>query len=294
MPLEFPGSWRFRPPKDDRWHLDAIPESALTAFQELVGRITTQGDVQSILEVFKGHFCRVGGKIHIRSSNQSWAYSDLLTEMRQAADNAPLFLEAFFDACEALRQEPNNLATPDPQMINEVCAQHEIGYMIEPPRLVPRASGSDTVIAPQAPPTLGDQASKLLSESIRRADELLTQGRGREAVQESLWLLESATTAFRGVEVEGGTIEGKYFNHIVEDLRRKAQSPTLDRVSQWATALHGYLSSPTGGGVRHGVDLLTPRQLSMPEARLFCNLVRSYLSFLLDEYTRLTAATPEA
>jgi len=287
LPLEFPAVWRFRPPKDDRWNTETIPDSALESFRELIGRITTQGDVQLVLEVFKGHFCRVNGELHVWSSNQSWAHSDLVTKMREAASNAPLFLEAFNDACEELTREGTDRVAPDFGLVNDICIANDIGYLIDPPRLVARGSSAADVTVPPAPPTLGQEASQLLGASIRRADELLAQGRGREAVQESLWLLESATTAFRGIQTEGGIIRGKYFNQIVEDLRHKAPGPTLDRVSEWATNLHGYLSSPTGGGVRHGMDLATPRELTITEARLFCNLARSYLSFLLDEFARL-------
>ena len=51
--------------------------------------------------------------------------------------------------------------------------------------------------------------------------------------------------------------------------------------------LHGYLSSPTGGGVRHGVDLNEGLELGITEARLYCNLIRSYLTFLIAEHERL-------
>ena len=51
--------------------------------------------------------------------------------------------------------------------------------------------------------------------------------------------------------------------------------------------LHGYLSSPTGGGVRHGVDLNEGLELGIVEARLYCNLIRSYLTFLIAEHERL-------
>ena len=68
-------------------------------------------------------------------------------------------------------------------------------------------------------------------------------------------MLETVSTAFHGLDVGDGTVEGKYFNKIAEDLRRYQKGTTLSQVLGWITALHGYLSSPTGGGVRHGVDL---------------------------------------
>jgi hypothetical protein len=94
-------------------------------------------------------------------------------------------------------------------------------------------------------------------------------------------------TAFRGIETETGTIEGKYFNKIAKELRFAHSGKTLDMALEWAANLHGYLSSPTGGGVRHGLDLKEGLELSLNEARLFFNLIRSFVSFLLSEYERL-------
>lgn len=45
------------------------------------------------------------------------------------------------------------------------------------------------------------------------------------------------------------------FNKIAIELRSKMKGQTIEQVSTSVTTLHGYLSSPTGGGVRHGVDL---------------------------------------
>ena len=119
---------------------------------------------------------------------------------------------------------------------------------------------------------------------------MLAEGKGREAVQESLWLLETVATAFRGVATETGTVEGKYFNDIVKDLQRLHKGTTVGRVLKWAEETHGYLSSPTGGGVRHGLDLNAGIELSPNDCRLFCNLVLSYLTFLLAEHERLSTA----
>jgi hypothetical protein len=76
----------------------------------------------------------------------------------------------------------------------------------------------------------------------------------------------------------------------VKDLRELSAGTTLDRVLEWLAALHGYLSSPTGGGVRHGLDLRKGVPLGNNEARLFCNLIRSYMAFLLSEHERMAQA----
>ena len=49
----------------------------------------------------------------------------------------------------------------------------------------------------------------------------------------------------------------------------------------------GYYESHTGGGGRHGLDLKDGLALGIDEARLYCNLIRSYLTFLIAEHGRL-------
>src|SRR5262249_25046719 len=146
--------------------------------------------------------------------------------------------------------------TPDAAIINELCERHAVGYVIRPPDLLPRESvGATTVDVTTRSPTLAERAIELLQDSLQRSERLLSDGRHREAVQETLWVLESVATAFRGVESSGDSVRGKYFNEIARDLRRLMKGSTLDRVLDWVLALHGYLSSPTGGGIRHGLDL---------------------------------------
>jgi hypothetical protein len=264
-----------------------IPEGAIQEFMDLIGKVATQGDLQEYLEHFKGYYCSANGTTHIWSTNSGWAQTDLSSAMAAAAGNPPLFLEAFFDACEAVRRRPGEPFAPDANMINVVCRKHDVGYELRPPALLLRDSTATVIPVPQRPPTLAEEAREVLTASLRRAEELLDSGRGREAVQETLWLLETVSTAFRGVDTGTGTVAGKYFNKIVAELRQAAHGTTLDRVLEWAMAVHGYLSSPTGGGIRHGLDLHVGLEPSLNEARLFCNLIRSFLSFLLSEHERL-------
>ncbi len=51
--------------------------------------------------------------------------------------------------------------------------------------------------------------------------------------------------------------------------------------------LHGFLSSRTGGAIRHGGVLSDTFELSEGDARLLCDLTRSYLSYLLHQYEQL-------
>ena len=287
MPLRFPGSWRFKPPADGRFINQAMPADAVADCIELIRKVTTQGDRQDILEHFKGYFCAAAGASHARSSSTSWAETDLWTYAHEAAANTPLFIEAFYDACKTFGRDDSEAWAPDVDLINEILGKHGIGYIIRPPRLEAREDVAPIISVAPPPPTLAERAVNILQESLTRSEQLLSQGRGREAVQESLWLLETVATAFRGVETATGTVEGKYFNQIVRELRDIGAGGTLNRVLDWIGALHGYLSSPTGGGVRHGLDLNAGVQIADNEARLFCNLIRSYLSFLVVEHQRL-------
>ncbi len=96
------------------------------------------------------------------------------------------------------------------------------------------------------------------------------------------------TTAFRGVSTEDGTVQGDYFNKIIGDLRAMGRSNNLKQILGWMMTLHGYLSAPKGGGIRHGVDLKEGVAVEANEARLFCNLIRSYITFLIIEHERLS------
>ncbi len=287
--LKFSGAWRFEPPPDGSFHNRAIPHEAVGELFSLIGRVATQGKRQDILEHFKGYFCGAVGTTHVWSSSTSWAETDLENYMSQAAKNAPLFIEAFFDACDSFRGKGLGDFAPDAPMINKVLSKHSVGYEVAPPNLVLRETVAPLVEVPERPPTLAEQAVEVFQGSLRSSQRFLSEGNGRAAVQEILWLLESVATAFRGVDTGTKTIEGKFFNRIARELQQSSKDKTLDRIVAWMTSLHGYLSSPTGGGVRHGLDLNEGVVMDLNEARLFCNLVRSYLVFLLAEHERLTS-----
>lgn len=298
--LKFDGAWRFEPPPDQALHNRTVPDGFVNDCFDLIGKVATQGSRKAMLEHFKGYFAGAAGISDSSSSSVGWAESDLRGYMSEAAANAPLFIEAFYDACEILRERgDSDFFAPDAGMINKLLASRDVGYRIEPPRLVllEKVDHNEVVVAvPDRPPTLAEQAIEVFQRSARRSEELLSGGgHDREAVQEILWLLETVTTAFRGVDTATGTIEGKYFNQIVRELRQQAgRGTSLDRIIDWMTTLHGYLSSPAGGGVRHGLDLNRGVEISHSEARLFCNLTRSYLAFLLAEHERLATGRPRS
>ena len=207
--------------------------------------------------------------------------------MSDAASNAPMFIEAFYDACESLQRAHSDYAVPDVQMINRVLAKCNAGYQIQPPDLISQST-PETIEVAHEPPSLDQQAQEIIQQSLKQSEQLLAEGRDRQAVQEILWLLETVSTAFQGIDTGAGTVQGKYFNKIAEDLRQHHKGKILDQVLAWVTTLHGFLSSPTGGGIRHGTDLKAAIVIQPNEARLFCNLIRSYISYLMAEHARLS------
>ena len=288
MSLKFKGLWRFEPPQDTEYILGHVPQQAVDEFVEMVNKLAPQADRWDTLELFKRHFIESTGSTHWRSSALHFAEHDLQRDAALAAQNAPLFIEAFFDACRSFEGQDEDRYAPDEARINAVLAKHNIGFEIRGDRLVLRGAEPELIPVNAAAPTLAEQSVQVIQESLQRASETLQQGRGREAVQESLWLLETVTTAFKNLDTQAGSIEGRYFNQIVRELREANRGGTLDRVLHWAMGVHGYLSSPTGGGVRHGLDLQEGVQITENEARLFCNLIRSYINFLLVEHERMT------
>jgi hypothetical protein len=158
--LKFKGSWRFMPPPDGKWNNQTIPSSALDDFYNLIAKTTTQGNRQKILEHFKGAFCTAIGIQHVWSSSESWSETDLRDYMERATNNAPLFLEAFYDACISLVEQNPDFFAPNAEIINNVCVQHNIGYEIRPPELILReivqSSSENTVSAINSTATIAN------------------------------------------------------------------------------------------------------------------------------------------
>lgn len=277
--LKFDPDWRFDPPSP-------IPQDVIEQFFGLISRCAVREHQQDIFEHFKSYFATAAGTTASRSSSASWAETDLRSYMSEAGSNAPVFIEAFYDACQALNPD---FARPSVERINRVLQDSKSGWEIQLPHLVRLDSMSTPIRVQEEPIALDKQARELIQNSLSTSEKFLAEGKNRQAVQEILWLLETVSTAFQGLDTGSGTVEGKYFNKIAGDLRKHQRGKTIDWVLEWVMTLHGYLSSPTGGGVRHGMDLNSGmEEMEANDARLFCNLIQSYIRFLLTEHNRLS------
>jgi len=277
--LNYNGEWRYSSP-------GAIPSAVDVEFSQLIKRIAK--DKQAVLEHFKKYFASAAGQSSGESSSFSWAASDLDTYMSSAAENAPLFIEAFYEAWSSLGKSypPINI-----NVINGILAKHNSRYQINGNDLV--YDGPQVVASPAVPKSFQENARETIEKSLEKADEHWMNLEYKAAVQEILWLLETITTAFDGVDADGTKIEGKYFNDIIGKLRKSSRGTTLNRVIDWVLALHGYLSAPSGGGIRHGVHLSLGDEVTDNEALLYYNLIKSYIAYFMGEYERRQSAGKE-
>lgn len=276
--LQFEGNWRYDSP-------GPVEREVIWGFRELIDKICGQGGRKGILEHFKSHFASAAGATYHSSSDEGWASTDLDSLMNEASENAPMFIEAFYKACEELVKRNPEMEMPGVGRINRILTDAGSGFQIDLPRLI--ATRVHVPIAvPDEAPSLDTQAKQAINDALNASERALSAGNGRQAVQEVLWLLETFSTAFRSEKILDGSIHGRYFNKIIEELRRLGEGHQK-QILQWMMNLYGYLSSPTGGGIRHGVDLNEGRELGLDEARLYCNLIRSYLIFLIAEHERL-------
>ena len=210
--LEFDGNWRFESP-------GPVEREVESEFRQLIDRICGQGQRKRILEHFKSHFAAAAGVPHHTSSDESWASTDLDRVMSEASENAPLFIEAFYNACNELEDAHPHMEMPGIGRVNRILSDAGSGFQIDPPRLIATLAHVPIAVPDEAP-SLDMQAKAVIEEALEASERALSEGNGRQAVQEVLWSLETFSTAFRSEKVLEGSIHGRYFNKIVGELRR--------------------------------------------------------------------------
>ena len=165
--LQFEPSWRFTSP-------GPIPLPVVHTFYDFIEKIAGQGDTWSIVEKFKHYFSGAIG----RSSDLSRVWTDLNRSIDYSAQNAPLFIEAFYKGwsdCQA-----SGLGVPDISLINGILGEHKAGYEIRPPYLVASTDYSPIPV-PQKAPSLAAQAQRLIEDALAEAERFLSEGKGRRA-----------------------------------------------------------------------------------------------------------------
>jgi hypothetical protein len=274
--LQYNPDWDYQSP-------GPIPDPVRFGFLEIINRIAGRGPAKDVYEHFKGHFASAAGTSAVSSSSESWAAYDLENYMRDASSNAPLFIDAFVTAWTKLQDWNVRLPPPNIDHLNKLLADTDAGYQIQDSHIV-ATRAHEPVAVPERPASLDEHAQELIQKSLAASKRLLSEGNGRQAVQELLWLLETITTAFKGTAKAEGSVSGKYFTTIIKEMRADKRGTHQDRIVEWIERLHGFLSAPAGGGVRHGQDLAQGVAMNFNEASLYCNLIRSYITYLLEEH----------
>ena len=172
--LQFDGRWRFDSP-------GPIEAAVQEGFRDLINRVCGQGQRKAILEHFKARFCAAANTEYWPSTNERFASEDLDRDMARAETNAPIFIEAFWDACQELRARNPTMVVPDAGRINRILADADAGYQLDPPMLV-ATRVHIPINVPDAPPSLDVQAQAIINESLDASQHSLSEGNGRQAV----------------------------------------------------------------------------------------------------------------
>jgi hypothetical protein len=206
-----------------------------------------------------------------------------------AADNAPAFIAAFWDGCEEVRGQYPEVGLPDVDIVNGILFDHGVPYEIRPPELLAR--NPQTPIPVQAPEkSIGERSVELVHASLVQADRLLLEQRHARPCRISSGSLRPCRLRSRG---SAPGPERSRANMSTTSSGTCAPSTPAARWPEalgWMTRMHGFLSSPSGGDVRHGTQLAADVSPTLKEAHLYCNLTRSYIGYLLAEIADLNSA----
>jgi hypothetical protein len=171
---------------DPEWEYESpgpITPGVSTAFLQVINRIGSKASAKRIFEFFKTYFASAAGETCSSSSDTSWAATDLERHMDSAAANAPLFIDAFYTACEKLRASNPDLPIPDVKRINRILADNGAAYQIRDSELV-ATRVHEAIAVPEEAPTLDEQAHAFIDEALATSKRALDRGDGRQAVQE--------------------------------------------------------------------------------------------------------------
>lgn len=128
--LRYPSDWRFAGGPIPSLSPQTVADLFAVAIQ-VTGSTPNQ---KSAFETFKQEIGAASGIIVHASSDVSWAQSDLERAFDEARRNAATFLDGYWSAIEALREE--GASCPSAANLNNLLAKHNAPLRIDPPNLV--------------------------------------------------------------------------------------------------------------------------------------------------------------
>jgi hypothetical protein len=290
--LKYPAAWRFGPPRSSGSLTDSLPPGAvdgLVKFAMIAAGAHASGRDRG-LEHMKRSISEATGGSYYPSSSESWAETDLRLYVEEGRKNPPALIDGIVTGCRDTPVGTGEGLLFDPGPINAMLRTHGVGYEVVGDEL--RLSSLVGMPESTPAPSLLDNTQAELGVAWKRADELLSSGHPDEAVSKIWFVIESLLVAFRGLTIDGKMVEGSYFNEIVKSLRRRDLDPMFKMVLEIATRVHGQLSDPATGGIRHGRDpALEPT--SQDDGQFLVAQARAIAYYICSQYQRASGLPPE-
>lgn len=232
---------------------------------------------QQIIEKFKEYLAIASGDQYAKSSSLSWAESDLEFHAERAASDAPGFISAFCDACEAL--ENWGVAVPGHQYVNNILEKHAVPYRVIDNQLVT----TDDHISPPDP-VIGT-AESTVSRALADAKTLLGHSDASSAIDRAHtalhgYLLELCGSASIQIEIDAP------LSKVFKTLRQShpALAPEGPRSSDVTKILQSFAASINAlSTIRNRASLAHANELlDEPEATVALNAVYTIFRYLQD------------
>lgn len=287
--ITFPKEWGFEPAANtDEWYLEEIPVEAARAIERLIHQIADSAEsTKATLEEFGRAFSASVGGSYYGSSDVGWAGTDLNSYLMDARTNPPKFLRTLVEAFNSVRDERTDQEIPEVAHLNKILETHRVGYIIQPDGVL--TLRTDYIGEEDTDVPLLVKARAELESSWDKANDLLVQGKPREALEAIWWVVESMTADFAGAKVAGVQVQGTYFNEVIKDIKKAYPGTVRHRALSLLEQIQHWLSDPKQLGIRHGASA-TAQKVELPEARLIVGLVREYAKYL----THLAQDAPSA
>lgn len=257
-----------------------LGDSPTAEFIKLARRITSNGDRQYIIEKFKEGFAKASGSSYSKSSNLSWAESDLEQYASEAAADAPGFILAFCNTCDHLQHY--EIQTPTHANINTILEKHDVPFRIQNNTLCT----SSNYLTPPAPTA---SAASIVERALSDAKALLGHTNASSAVDRAHTALHGYLISLceqTGVDLPEDTTSAKAFKVLRE--HHPALSPDGHRASEVTRVLQSFAASIDAfSTIRNKASLAHANELlDEPEATFIINSIYSVFRYIQDRLQR--------
>lgn len=277
MPLQLANELRF--PMGATSSLDS---AVVNDFLSLMKRVSVPSGKQQVIEIYKQHLCKVSGDYYAKSSSIDWAESDMNTQAHNAANDAPNFIAAVYDAFEELQQL--GAVVPQEQNINQVLANHQQHFQIVSGQL------NATGVAVTPP-----QVSESISMTVMRA---LGDAKALIGTVDSSSAIDRAHTALHGYLIklcsDDGILlpVGATVSKAFKELRKShpALLATGNRAAEVTRVLNSFAASIDAfSTLRNQASLAHINELlDVPEATATVNAMYTIFRYVQDCLARNT------